>query len=81
MRVYREGCGSGAEMKKTLRASLSQEGQWYVAQCLEIDVASQGKTEKEALESLREALALHFEDPQAGTLPEIHPVEVEVGGP
>ena len=68
-------------MKKTLRASLSQEGKWYVAQCLEIDVASQGKTEEEALANLREALALHFEAPRADTLPKIHPIEVEVGGP
>ena len=68
-------------MKKTLRASLSREGKWYVAQCLEIDVASQGKTEEEALANLREALALHLEDPRAGTVPKIHAVEVEVGGP
>ena len=68
-------------MKKTFRASLSREGKWYVAQCLEVDVASQGKTETEALANLREALALHFEAPRSATVPKIHPVEVEVGAP
>ena len=44
-----------------LSASVVKEGDWYVAQCLEVAVASQGKTEDEALENLREALELHFE--------------------
>ena len=47
----------------TLAASVVKEGDWYVAQCLEVDVASQGKTEDEALENLREALELRFEQP------------------
>ena len=66
-------------MKKTFRASLSREGDWYVAQCLEVDVASQGRSEEEALANLKEALALHFEPPRATETPSIHPVEVEVG--
>jgi predicted RNase H-like HicB family nuclease len=43
-------------------AALRREGTWYVAQCLEVDVASQGETIEEALHNLREALELHFED-------------------
>jgi predicted RNase H-like HicB family nuclease len=39
-----------------------------VAQCLEVDIARQGRTEAEALENLREALELHFEPPQARRL-------------
>jgi hypothetical protein len=35
-------------MKRPFAASVRQEGDWYVAQCLEIDVASQGETEDEA---------------------------------
>jgi len=34
-----------------------------VAQCLEVDVASQGETEEEALANLKEALELFFESP------------------
>lgn len=33
-----------------------------MAQCLNIDVSSFGKTQKEALANLREALELYFED-------------------
>ena len=32
-----------------------------MAQCLEVDVASQGETEEEALANLEEALELFFE--------------------
>jgi hypothetical protein len=35
-------------MKQRFTASITQEGEWYVAQCLEVDVASQGATEDEA---------------------------------
>ena len=47
-------------------------------QALEVDVASQGETEDEALASLREALELYFEEPTAGRAPEFRTVEVEV---
>ncbi len=53
-------------MKREFKASVSREGDRYVAQCLEVDVASQGPTEEQALASLEEALALHFEPPRAG---------------
>ena len=42
--------------------SVWKEDKWYVAKALEIEVASQGKTEKAALDNLKEALALYFED-------------------
>jgi predicted RNase H-like HicB family nuclease len=66
-------------MKRQFAATVWKEGDWYVAQCLELDVASQGETEEAALENLREALDLHFEPPQATRLPKIRVVEVEVG--
>lgn len=43
-------------------AAVTQEAPWYVARCLEIEVASQGNTVEEALSNLREALELYFED-------------------
>jgi predicted RNase H-like HicB family nuclease len=52
-------------MKKSLSAVVRQEDKWFVARCLEVDVASQGETEKEALNNLRDALALHFTPPVA----------------
>ncbi len=48
-------------MTQKFTASVWREGDWFVAQCLEVDVASQGKTEEEALANLRVALELHFE--------------------
>ena len=66
-------------MKRPFAARVWREGDWYVSQCLEIDIASQGTTEEEALENLREALELHFEPPQATRLPKVRLIEVEVG--
>ena len=39
-----------------------KEGKYYVAQCLNVDVSSFGKTKAEALRNLEEALELYFED-------------------
>ena len=58
-------------MRRSFTATVTQEGDWYVAQCLEVDVASQGETEEEALANLGEALALHFEDPRATGIPKV----------
>jgi len=52
-------------MKRPFAATVWREGNWYVSQCLSVDVASQGETEEEALANLKEALELHFEPPQA----------------
>ena len=39
-----------------------KEGDYFVAQCLNIDVSSFGGTKEEALSNLQEALELYFED-------------------
>ena len=41
---------------------IQKEENWYVAKCLDNSVASQGKTIEEALENLKEALELYFQD-------------------
>ncbi len=66
-------------MTRSFAATVWREGKWYVSQCLEIDAASQGETEEEALENLKEALELHFEAPKATRPPRVRTVEVEVG--
>lgn len=66
-------CGVNA-MKRTFTASITHEGDWYVAQCLEVDVASQGETAEQALANLGEALALYFTLPLVTTLPDLRPV-------
>ena len=65
-------------MKRNFNATVWQEGEWFIAQCLEVDVASQGATEEEALESLSDALELHFASPVATIAPQVRQVEVEV---
>jgi len=47
---------------KIIHSVVWQEDQWFVAKALEVEVASQGKSEKEALKNLKEALELYFED-------------------
>jgi len=66
-------------MKRPFAATVWRERKWYVSQCLELDVASQGRTEDEALANLKEAIELHFELPQATRPPHVHVIEVEVG--
>jgi len=48
--------------KLNYHALVWKEDKWYVARCLELEVASQGKTKKEALANLREAVELYLED-------------------
>jgi hypothetical protein len=64
---------------RKVRASVWSEGKWFVAQCLDVDVASQGASEEEALEALKEALQLHFAPPSATFFPKIATLEFEVG--
>lgn len=66
-------------MKRPFTASITHEGSWYIAQCLEVDVASQGETAEQALANLGEALALYFTPPLVTTLLDLRPVEVEIG--
>ncbi len=66
-----------------LTAAVTPEDDLYVAQCLEVDVASQGETVEQALTNLQEALELYFEDSTAlpaSAAPIIAPVEVTVPG-
>ena len=56
---------------------LWREGKYYVSQCLNVDVSSFGKTKKEAVENLEEALGLYLED-APGRISKIqHPVIIE----
>ncbi len=57
-------------LKTGLNALAWKEDNLFVAQCLEVDVASQGQTKKKALANLEEALELYFEDERLPVLPE-----------
>ena len=53
-----------------------KEGKYYIAQCLNVEVSSFGKTKKEALENLKEALELYFEDIKSPKISKIENAEV-----
>jgi predicted RNase H-like HicB family nuclease len=48
--------------KINLKSVVWKEGNYYISQCLEVDVSSFGKNKKEALKMLQDALELYFED-------------------
>jgi predicted RNase H-like HicB family nuclease len=59
-------------------AVVRREGEIYVAQCLDVDVASQGTSEEEALANLQEALELYVQSPQATDAPHVSKVRVDI---
>ena len=65
-------------MKQSFTASIWQEGELCIAQCTQVDVASQGSTEDEALSNLRDALELHFTPPIATEMPRVCDIEIDI---
>lgn len=60
-------------MKQSILQSVVwKEGEYYVAQCLNIDISSFGETKADALKNLDEAISLYLEDEQHE---DIHKVE------
>lgn len=51
-------------MERKLSYVVYPEDGVFVARCLDVEVASDGPTEDEAVENLREALDLYFENQQ-----------------
>ncbi|MDR2771758.1 MAG: type II toxin-antitoxin system HicB family antitoxin [Clostridiales Family XIII bacterium] len=41
---------------------VKKEEKWFVATCLENNIASQGKTLDESIANLKEAISLYYED-------------------
>ncbi|MEO6741889.1 MAG: type II toxin-antitoxin system HicB family antitoxin [Chthoniobacteraceae bacterium] len=50
---------------KSITYCVYREDEFFVAQCLNVDVSSFGHTRDEALANLREAVELYFEDAPA----------------
>ena len=48
-------------MHHTIKAFVHRGEKYYVAECLEIPVVTQGKTLDETISNLQEAVALHLE--------------------
>lgn len=68
------------KLSSGLHALVWKESALFVAKCVEVEVASQGKTQTEALANLKEAMELYFEDEKL-SLPsltnlEFHPLKI-----
>lgn len=59
-------------MERKLNYVVLPEDGVFVARCLDVEVASDGPTEQEAVASLREALELYFDD-SADTFADLPP--------
>ena len=46
-----------------LTVIMTKEGKWFVASCPLLDIATQGKTEKEVKENMEELIEDYFQDP------------------
>jgi predicted RNase H-like HicB family nuclease len=66
------------DMKKFFTVAIQKEDDWFVAKCLENSVASQGKTMNEAIENLKEAVTLFYEDEKLPILPQTFVTTLEV---
>ena len=64
-------------MKKfNLQNVVWKEGKYYVSQCLNVDISSFGKTKKESLKNLSEAIDLYFEDVKVPKIQEVKGAEL-----
>jgi len=50
-------------MKRAMKFIVFEEDGAYVARCLDVEVASEGDTEAQAVANLQEALELYFAKP------------------
>ncbi len=55
-------------LQHTVKATVRKGEKYYVAECLEIAVVTQGKTLDETLANLQEAVALHLEGEDLASL-------------
>lgn len=55
-------------LRDTVHAVVVRDGAWFVAECLEIAVVTQGRSLDETAEALREAVALHLEGEDTAAL-------------
>lgn len=64
-------------MKKiNLKILVWEEGKNWLAECLNVEVCSFGKTKKHAIEMIKEALELYFEDNNVSLISEVRYPEI-----
>lgn len=50
-----------SQLQRTIKVYIRKGDEYYIAECLEIGVVTQGKTLDETLANLQEAVALHLD--------------------
>ncbi len=63
-------------MEVSLKNIVWQEGKYFVAQCLNVEVSSFGGSKEEALVNLTEALELYFEDTSMDSIQSVENPEI-----
>ena len=71
---------SGSSPTLHLTAVVTQEGDWYVARCLEIDAVSQGESVEQALANLRDVVEVYVEEEGLPPVP-THPLVTSIDVP
>ena len=72
---------SGSSPTLHLTAVITQEGDWYVARCLEIEAVSQGENVEQALANLRDVVEVYLQEeglPPALTHPLVTSIDVPI---
>jgi predicted RNase H-like HicB family nuclease len=67
--IVRDILLTGDSMTYNLSAIIEHEGDWYVANCPELDIVSQGKSVEEAQKNLHEAVQLFLESADPKEIP------------
>lgn len=61
---------------KSITYCVYWEDEFFIAQCLNVDISSFGASRAEAVASLREAVELYFEDASAGDFALVSDAEI-----
>lgn len=57
---------------------VQKEENWYVAKCIDNNIASQGKTIEESIQNLKEAIELYYENEEPTIPKETYVTTLEV---
>ena len=65
-------------MKIKYNVIIQKEDEWYVAKCIDNNIASQGRTVEESIKNLKEAIELYYENEEPIAPKETYVTTLEV---
>jgi predicted RNase H-like HicB family nuclease len=69
---------SSGPLRSSVHAVIQRDGDFYVVECLELPVVTQGRTLDEAVGNIHEALSLHLEDEDLAALGLVAEPRIEI---